>query len=44
MLMGAEINEVFLGPSIFNKDSLKFWAQIKFPKMSPRILRYKDVS
>ena len=27
--MGAELNEVLLGPSIFNKDSLKFWAPNK---------------
>lgn len=47
MLMGAELNEVLLGPSIFNKDSLKFWAPNKnfqrcllgflSTKMSPRI-------
>jgi hypothetical protein len=27
--MRAEINEVLLGPAIFNKDSLKFWAPNK---------------
>ena len=30
--MEAEINEVLLGPSIFNKDSLKFWAPNKISK------------